>query len=44
MNAHNTFENPDLIVPAPHKVDRQGSRVTLLLPPLSVVTVEAQVT
>ena len=42
MNAHNTFANPDLIVPSEHKVESRSGMLNLALPPLSVVTVEAQ--
>jgi alpha-N-arabinofuranosidase len=39
LNACNTFEQPDLIVPKPHPVEVTASRLRLELPPLSVATV-----
>jgi alpha-N-arabinofuranosidase len=38
MNACNTFDRPDRIVPREHPVRVEGSRVRLELPPLSIVT------
>jgi len=42
MNACNTFDKPDALMPVNHAVAKQGSKLSLMLPPLSVVTVEAQ--
>ncbi|MGH9453370.1 MAG: alpha-N-arabinofuranosidase, partial [Terriglobia bacterium] len=39
LNAYNTFDDPDLIVPRPHAVQIEGSKITLDLPKLSVATV-----
>ena len=44
MNAHNSFDKPDALMPVKHAVERGGSKLSLALPPLSVVTVEAQLT
>jgi alpha-N-arabinofuranosidase len=42
MNACNTFERPDTVVPREQAVKAAGSRIEIELPPLSVTTVEAQ--
>ncbi len=39
LNACNTFDQPDRIVPRPHPVSATGSAIRLELPPLSVATV-----
>jgi len=42
LNAHNSFDKPDNIMPVAHAVRKQGtSKLLLTLPPLSVVTVQA---
>ncbi|MGH9445254.1 MAG: alpha-L-arabinofuranosidase C-terminal domain-containing protein, partial [Terriglobia bacterium] len=41
-NACNTFENPNQVVPQPHPVTAEGSRLRLDLPRLSVATVTLQ--
>jgi alpha-N-arabinofuranosidase len=38
FNACNTFEAPDRIVPADHKIAVEPSRVSIELPPMSIVT------
>ena len=38
LNATNTFENPDAIVPGDHKVNAQGGRIEVEMPALSIVT------
>ncbi len=43
LNACNTFEQPDLIVPKPLAVDVTGSRLKVDLPPLAVATVIANI-
>lgn len=41
MNAHNTFESPDVVRPRPFEgVRAQGSRLTVEVPPKSVVLLE----
>ncbi len=42
MNACNTFDHPDQVVPGNHTVTASGSGVQLDLPPLSVVTVSVR--
>jgi alpha-N-arabinofuranosidase len=42
MNAHNSFDRPDALMPVKHVVERDGSKLSVALPPLSVVTVEAR--
>jgi alpha-N-arabinofuranosidase len=42
LNACNTFEQPDTIVPRSHSVQTAGERLKLELPPLGVCTVQAQ--
>jgi alpha-N-arabinofuranosidase len=42
LNACNTFENPDTIVPKPHAVTASAGGIKLTLPPLSIVTAEAE--
>ncbi|HEV2447735.1 MAG TPA: alpha-L-arabinofuranosidase C-terminal domain-containing protein [Candidatus Sulfopaludibacter sp.] len=37
-NAFNGFDNPDTIVPKPHKIGVEGSQVKLTVPALSVIT------
>ncbi len=39
INACNTFENPDRVVPKPHPVRVEGATLSLDLPAISVVTV-----
>jgi len=39
FNAFNSFDRPDLIIPQPHRVTVEGSRVRMDLPRLSVATV-----
>ena len=41
-NAANTFEAPDRIVPRDHAVSAEGSKITVELPPLSIVTAVVQ--
>jgi alpha-N-arabinofuranosidase len=43
FNAANTFEQPDIVVPRPHVVTAEGSRLALELPPMSLVTVTARI-
>jgi alpha-N-arabinofuranosidase len=40
IHAHNTFENPDAVHIVPQKVEIDGSRLRLVLPPATVDTVE----
>ncbi|MCC6858879.1 MAG: alpha-N-arabinofuranosidase [Bryobacterales bacterium] len=40
-NAHNTFEEPNLIAPVSHTARVEGGRIRFALPPLSIVTVQA---
>lgn len=42
LNAHNTFESPDAVVPKPSKVEAKGSELRLTLPPASVTRVSAK--
>ncbi len=42
MNACNTFDQPDVVVPKPHAVEVTGSGVRVELPPLSIVTASIQ--
>jgi alpha-N-arabinofuranosidase len=42
LNAYNSFENPDRVLPRSHPVSVEGSRVRLDLPSLSAVTVRLQ--
>jgi alpha-N-arabinofuranosidase len=39
MDAHNTFEHPDAITPAPFRGTRRGGRLIFRLPPKSVAVV-----
>ena len=43
LNAFNSFENPDAIVPKHHPVTVEGERIRLDVPALSVITVRVQV-
>jgi len=38
FNACNTFDKPDTVAPAGHKVEASGDKVSLDLPPMSIVT------
>jgi len=40
MHAHNTFDLPDAVKPAPLSVELAGSLINLSLPPASVVKLE----
>ena len=42
LNACNTFEAPDTIVPRDHEVTMSGGKFAIELPPLSVATVTAR--
>jgi alpha-L-arabinofuranosidase len=42
MDAHNTFEHPNAIRPAPFEGERQGRRLLFRLPPKSVAVVAVQ--
>ena len=42
LNAANTFESPDAIVPVAHPVQAAGRSIRLDLPALSVATVTVQ--
>jgi alpha-L-arabinofuranosidase len=42
LNACNTFEAPDRVVPRDHDATISGANVRVELPPLSVVTVTAR--
>ncbi|MFP5392493.1 MAG: alpha-N-arabinofuranosidase [Gammaproteobacteria bacterium] len=42
MDAHNTFAQPRAIEPAPYQAKASGGKLTLLLPPKSVVVVAAE--
>lgn len=44
LNAHNSFEAPDRVVPRSHVVSVEGARLRLELPRLSVATVSVQCT
>ena len=44
LNAANTFTDPNRVVPKPLKVAAQGSTVTVELPPLSVATLQVNLT
>jgi alpha-N-arabinofuranosidase len=39
IDAHNTFEHPDAVQPAPYKATRRGDALRFELPPKSVVVV-----
>jgi alpha-N-arabinofuranosidase len=39
MDAHNTFDQPDAVKPAPFKATRKGDELRVELPPKSVVVV-----
>jgi len=43
MNASNSFDNPDRLMPRPHEVAAEGNRIRITLPAMSVATVTAQV-
>ena len=43
FNAANTFEQPDVVVPKQHAATADGSRVTLELPPMSIVTATVRI-
>ncbi len=38
LNAANTFDNPDAVVPKPHAINTEGSAVKVGVPGLSIVT------
>lgn len=42
MNACNTFENPDLIMPARHRISLNAGRLETDLPPLSIVSAKVE--
>jgi len=42
MNACNSFDNPDRLVPKPHEVSAEGSNLRITLPAMSVATVTVQ--
>jgi alpha-N-arabinofuranosidase len=42
LNAFNSFDNPDVLVPKPHGITVEGSRVRLTVPALSVITATLQ--
>jgi alpha-L-arabinofuranosidase len=42
LNAHNSFEQPDRLVPRPYPVQVNGAKVQIDLPRLSVATVTLQ--
>jgi alpha-L-arabinofuranosidase len=42
INACNTFEAPDQVAPRTHQVTASGSRLSVELPPLSIVTATAR--
>jgi alpha-N-arabinofuranosidase len=42
LNAHNSFDNPDVVVPREHPVSVEGSRIEMDAPPLSVLTAVIQ--
>jgi alpha-L-arabinofuranosidase len=42
INACNTFDSPDAIVPKAIQAAVRGSEITIELPPLSVTTIEAK--
>jgi alpha-N-arabinofuranosidase len=44
MNACNTFSAPDTIIPREITADAHGETITIELPPLSVTTIEAELT
>jgi alpha-N-arabinofuranosidase len=44
MNAANTFAEPDVVVLREHAVVREGGGIRIQLPPLSVATVDVQLT
>ena len=42
FNACNTFEKPNEVVPKPHAVSIDGSRLQLELPPISIAAVSVR--
>jgi alpha-N-arabinofuranosidase len=42
MDAHNTFDQPDVVKPAPFKATRKGDELRLELPPKSIVVVAVE--
>jgi alpha-N-arabinofuranosidase len=42
IHAHNTFEAPETVTPAPLALDARGSRLHLTLPPASVAAIQLQ--
>ena len=42
MNACNSFDNPDRLMPKPHDVSAEGSSIRITLPAMSVATVTVQ--
>jgi alpha-N-arabinofuranosidase len=42
MDAHNTFDKPEAIKPAPFKGTRKGDELRLEVPPKSVVVVAVE--
>ena len=43
LNACNSFDNPDRLMPKPHEVAAEGSSIRITLPAMSVATVTVQV-
>jgi alpha-L-arabinofuranosidase len=41
MNAANTFDHPDRLMPKAHEVSAEGSSIRIILPAMSVATVTA---
>ena len=44
IHGHNTFEQPETLVPTPYPLDAQGSAFPIHLPPASVLAVEMKLT
>jgi len=42
MDAHNTFERPQAVVPAPYAADPAQGQLVLALPPMSIVVVSLE--
>ena len=42
MDAHNTFDQPDAVKPAPFKATRKGDELRVELPPKSIVVVAVE--
>jgi len=43
LNAYNSFDKPDVLVPKAHEIAVEGTRVRLTAPALSIITATVQV-